>query len=247
MQMSYSGRATISFRHSLTAAKPAHIAPNAAVAVQQSAIALITSGVTPAVYLRRLSRPPGRCRRFRQRLAIAVVSPAAERRFGPAKYPARVRILKRLVIRLRWPAVAAAGLCVAIAAMSLLGDWGCRLPSRESTWFVAVKATVIEVIWESEVLQDDLEFGPQWGPDVWTGWATRQYLLPSARPGVLGDGWTVTCPLWILALPPALLSFVGFRFKRRESTPGQCQRCRHPLAGAAVCPECGEPAPAAAA
>ena len=69
--------------------------------------------------------------------------------------------------------------------------------------------------------------------------------IPGGNPGEYYLDWDG--PLWPVVLPPALLAVAGFVLKRRGPKPGQCQQCRHPLAGAAVCPECGTPAPAAAA
>lgn len=64
-------------------------------------------------------------------------------------------------------------------------------------------------------------------------WA-EVYLAPDRD-----RSWLVGVPMWYFVLPSAVLAIAGFRLKRREPKPGQCQHCRHPLAGAAVCPECG--------
>ena len=108
-----------------------------------------------------------------------------------------------------------------------------------------------------------VEFGLADQRGHWTGAA---YLLPSVewnqprfwvesatlpQEGIkvvpVGALSHMVLPMWYLVIPLGLLSVWGFRLRRHGCSPNQCRGCRHPLAGAAVCPECGTPAPAAAA
>jgi hypothetical protein len=166
-------------------------------------------------------------------------------------YAAGVRLLKRWVIRLRWPAVVLMVLMVVVLTvvpLSRVVGWTGKLLWREMELRVLIESTGIGVSWSEHILPQAFDFDMEFIRPDGSGGTPRSHFLP----GILLDrspisGGSITCPLWYLALPPALLAFVGFRLKRREPKPGQCQRCRHPLAGAALCPECGEPAPAAAA
>ncbi|MFO0962601.1 MAG: hypothetical protein U0625_06800 [Phycisphaerales bacterium] len=158
-----------------------------------------------------------------------------------------MRFLKRLTIRLRWPAVVVAAALLAVIALSCRYSWFGRLQWGNSTWSLGVNATVVGGRWNADVYRDNLEYFQWLGRADWSAWSMGTYFVAKAYEDVLAGAWFAMCPIWWLALPPALLAVAGFRLKRREQTPGQCKRCGHPLAGAVVCPECGTPAPASAA
>lgn len=68
----------------------------------------------------------------------------------------------------------------------------------------------------------------------WWEWSLGDYPNPSIR--MLHARF----PIWCLIIPIASFSWAGFHARRRMAlTPGLCTRCRYPLAGAHVCPECG--------
>jgi len=68
----------------------------------------------------------------------------------------------------------------------------------------------------------------------WWMWRFEHYT----DPGLASAGAYV--PIWCMLLPMAALSALGFRARHRLAIPeGACTNCRHPLAGADVCPECG--------
>ncbi len=77
--------------------------------------------------------------------------------------------------------------------------------------------------------------------------------MPIANPFGLGlgefSGGPYSIPLWIpfaaIGAPTVALWMLG----RRRSKPGHCRRCNYNLTGntSGICPECGEPTPAAPA
>lgn len=72
--------------------------------------------------------------------------------------------------------------------------------------------------------------------------ALRSYLLPAAVnvPGLPLTGWRV--PLWMFAVPFAVLSFWLRRWRRRPEQ-GHCESCGYNLRAntSGICPECGTP------
>lgn len=184
---------------------------------------------------------------------VACTGAVSSGREGILNYAARVRFLKRLTIRLRWPAIALALLLLALAIASFVYRFSLSTASAGKWWAISVVWGRLNVTqFDSERVPPDqqslvwgLEFEPQdylfhGDPEYYYGVSVSR----ARAPGV--DGFAMI-PMWYIAAPLSLLAFAGFRLKRREPKPGQCQRCRHPLAGAAVCPECGTPAPVAAA
>ncbi|MFO0962602.1 MAG: hypothetical protein U0625_06805 [Phycisphaerales bacterium] len=155
-----------------------------------------------------------------------------------------MRFLKRLTIRLRWPAAVLVGLLTLGFVCSAF--WGCRVDlSFLGSWWILDLGNTIATL-----TQYDSQLDPgRPSPDlVVTGYSVKWYPIEDfdlflnawVRKGSWpGVDWVARLPLWYLALPPALLAIAGFVMKRREPKPGQCQHCRHPLAGAVVCPECG--------
>lgn len=172
-------------------------------------------------------------------MGAGVICTSAAQLSGP--YPARVRFLTRLLIWWRWPmAVVAALLLVAILPSGWYLLWF-KIPmfpdgggmifrgsiSVSSAPGGFVGADPIELIFA--VLND----GPAWR---WWDFSSGGVLIGSTTRN-LG-----TAPLWAVALPPLSLALLGSIAKRRQPKPGQCKACRHPLVGAAICPECGRAA-----
>ena len=185
---------------------------------------------------------------------VACAGAVSSGRGGNLNYAAGVRFLKRLVIWLRWPAVVVVGLLVARTVAA--PRWWCsfEVVSSSKDWEVT---SLAEGLYARQVDLSGarwvmLETGTHFYSDVEPRSTTLSgflYLPRVQATDPFGGGldWFVDLPTWLLASAPALLAAIGFILKRREQTPGQCQRCRHTLAGAAVCPECGTPAPTAAA
>ena len=53
------------------------------------------------------------------------------------------------------------------------------------------------------------------------------------------SGGTLFLPICWCLLGLGIIAWMCFRARKRLPRPGQCPGCLHPLAGAAVCPECG--------
>ena len=195
-----------------------------------------------------------------------LASPLGRRRSRP-EYAGLVRFLKRLTIWLRWPAAIAATALVGACIASVTFRYGCQghLELRgEGHW---LEYAIYSMRYDIRGCVNDERFiDPRGDPAPWVEFRERfdEYLW-SVRPlsqlfewsrfdfGEVPEGspgqyyFESEGPLWPVVLPPALLAVAGFVLKRRGPKPGQCQHCRHHLAGAAMCPECGTPAPAAAA
>lgn len=146
--------------------------------------------------------------------------------------------LQRVLIRLRWPMAVAAVLVLTATVMSRWAMFACfmHLETRHQHHGVAVGTGTVNYSRYSDRNQmDTFQFRVEnTGPWHW---------LPYTRSQVSNDHLRVALPMWMLLLPLTALAFAGFRAKFRQPGPGQCVACRYTLAGATVCPECGQAAP----
>lgn len=154
------------------------------------------------------------------------------------------RALTRVLIWLRWPTAVLEVLVLALTLMSYFGTpraW-CRLWDFDTDlglYFGNLHAIVClrpdpsswPIYFHGKL--DDRAMKFAW----FEGWWDFRHvvgLLATSRIDIF------VFPTWCLFLPLGAFSWAGFHAKRRMPAPvGLCPRCRHPLAGAAVCPECG--------
>lgn len=165
------------------------------------------------------------------------------------------RLAKRVLIWLRWPcAVAAVLLLVAAGCTEFwgldmgfqsgkqsgrLGAWKGGLLLQGLLFDDSVRGAGRDCTWGhlrdiSTFTVDQsprwLTFGMRWG------YADPQ-AVDSAFPGHYLE---LELPIWTCAALVGGLGWAGFTLWRRSQRNAQlCARCRHTLAGAAICPECG--------
>jgi hypothetical protein len=148
-------------------------------------------------------------------------------------------LLRRWLVGLRWVFAALAVLAIA----ALTATYWCRMSvvlptgSGEQKFSVHLVRGSLD-FWVSSVrfLEPKFILGfvhPEDRTD-WTWW------FDGDRGGTYAFA---SLPLWVVALPPLALALVGFRLRRTQPARGCCLACRYPLGGAAICPECGRPAP----
>ena len=165
-----------------------------------------------------------------------------------------MRFLKRLAIKLRWPAAIVAGLLVAVAGWSCLYCQSVVMRTSSRTLSIQYERLRCGVV----LMESGVDWGNEWdlrfnSRDA--NWQTvarapwdslwRTIWTAPRRSGLANTVSGVSFPIWYLVLPAAVLAVVGFRLKRREPTPGSCVHCGYPPAAAAVCPECGATLPGA--
>lgn len=144
--------------------------------------------------------------------------------------------LTRLLIRLRRPMTAIAA---AAAALMLGTNWyrfiiGIPLPVIDGEPIIYLDAGAIDFSWYVGAGRPILELRDASGfpgPSEWIWWFQFD-SAPNVR-------WSVSVPLWAVALSAASLAAAGFRGSRRSQLPGACGGCKYPLHGATACPECG--------
>lgn len=160
------------------------------------------------------------------------------------------RVFTRLLIWLRWPSGVPAVFVLTLALMSYIWhpfavaslwdlhsqldlDCGCLrafvfLQPDPFTWPVDIHCDI-----------GDRHYEIEW----FKGWWSFQHVGGSSATHRVD---IFVFPAWCVFLPLGAFSWAGFRAKRRMAMPaGLCTRCRYPLAGAAVCPECGTAAASA--
>jgi len=148
----------------------------------------------------------------------------------------------------RWPiAVFAAALLVLTLLSSLQY---CRFEAHH--WKTSVRLD----FWNGAIIAR-LVYAPSFS-DRGPTWNIERVSMPALEwrwPGSYSGWWclelvsrnsgstrleSAAFPAWCIFLPLGALSWAGFRAKRRLTIPaGACPSCRHPLAGAIICPECG--------
>lgn len=154
-------------------------------------------------------------------------------------------VLKRVLSWLRWPSAAACVIAAVLMLVSVVRTGWLTIMVGQNSFDCGATGGCMWLLWETV----------DWDPDRpyvlhfvgWTRiddpgnhlakWWTWRLYTPTARgPDVI----LLNFPAWCLVLLLAGFSWTGFRAKRRLPVQlGQCPRCRHLLAGAAVCPECG--------
>lgn len=158
------------------------------------------------------------------------------------------RPLLRVLSSLRWPSAVLTVLVLGLALVSSVRWPSCFASYRIAGVRLGFEAGSVRVIvssWE-RALPASLRW--HWEDEI-AGWPPLFYgwwnWANECHPHV-GGGSTrfVYFPAWCIFAPLGLLAALGFRARSRLVIPsGACPHCRHPLAGAATCPECGIAAP----
>lgn len=152
----------------------------------------------------------------------------------------RVRRFDRFFVRMRWTMLATAAFCVCAAVASFwirvwialpLGAGGSVLETRVVRNQLAVSYFEPEAYylpWNGAFVS------LKWTESSATQWIGR-WDVGSPQPG-----WhELAVPLWGIALPPCLLTALGFRAHHRSSLVGRCPSCHYQTKGMKICSECG--------
>lgn len=148
------------------------------------------------------------------------------------------RFVARLLVLLRWPAALLSSFLVALTLMSIWVQVWTTFP----IWSGDVKADVIlfpntlRIFNVESSSWRETSFRTRCGLGYgWDWWSYNAFAFEKVNHGGYAD-----IPLWLLIPLPAALAWTGFIAKRKQPRSGECAHCRHVLAGAALCPECGK-------
>lgn len=157
------------------------------------------------------------------------------------------RIALRVLSALRWPNTAVGALVLGMALISSHSNFRFVAPLGPVLVRVDFDKGAIHALWLGpEIERKDSPWVCRFIPrelakdgelDFVNGW--WEWLYKGSRPHFLGPEY-VRFPAWCVFAPLGAFAALGFRAKRRLAIPaGACPNCRHALAGAATCPECG--------
>lgn len=166
------------------------------------------------------------------------------------------KLLLRVLSMLRWPTAVFA---VALLGLTLLSSFEyCRLYANgwstgvllqftngaiSAELFCYLEETIASPTWSVEVEPVSKLEPERRSPGICSGWWCWEHHGSRLSKGLGLYGW-LAFPAWCIFVPLGVLSALGFRAKRHLVIPsGACPNCGHPMAGAAVCPECGSAAP----
>ncbi|MFO0963181.1 MAG: hypothetical protein U0625_09790 [Phycisphaerales bacterium] len=150
---------------------------------------------------------------------------------------------------MRWPVAGLASLvCVGTLLSMAYGVSASHWLSEDSVVYISVDVGVARIRYlhgpDTRYRDQTIE-----GFQVYrTKWSDKTKLLSYFRVQYVPwnrqneSGGTLYLALWWCILGLGAAAWMCFGIRRRLPVPGLCPRCRHPLAGASVCPECGEAA-----
>jgi hypothetical protein len=157
------------------------------------------------------------------------------------------RLTLKVLAFLRWPLVALTAIVLGLTLTSSYRRVWCSAPLWDKT--------VGGLVFFEGNVRAHVTFAPYGGLGAaeteWILWADRPFADRPVLDGWWRWGYTnstsgllqgpdLWLPAWCVFASLGALSALGFRAKRRLIVPkGACRNCRHPLAGAVVCPECG--------
>jgi len=148
-------------------------------------------------------------------------------------------MLTRLLLRLRWTM---AVIAAAVLITTVLSGWlyaHCKVPVGPNgpSLAMGIFGGRMDIIWSQRALEAECDV------ESIDGWEIWQWGFRIDHVAIVTAVWI---PLWSLLIPPLALAIAGFAIKRKRPRLGECARCGYPLAGTAICPECGAPATGAA-
>ncbi len=147
-----------------------------------------------------------------------------------------VRVFRRVLARLRWPMAAIAAVLI---GLMIAGRWA----------FITVMVPLTKGCPQVglSVYGGGISF--RWGRWFGTGFTFIAFGIEEPGWNKIaewpaygyqgGNAHNVDAPLWVVAVVPAALSWLGFSIARKRPRRGECPRCRYPLTDGARCPECG--------
>lgn len=150
-------------------------------------------------------------------------------------------MLSSTLIRLRWPAM----LLGVMVLAALLASF------RWSFWYghdtiIPGHSYVYGALVRGKLFIQSMNHGQSLNPTFRIEPATKPYVRSLAFSERNAAAWIVRAffptnalHLWAVVLPLAVVGVAGFAARRRRREPGCCKRCRYPLHGASICPECG--------
>lgn len=166
--------------------------------------------------------------------------------------------LVRLLAWICWPCAGAAALTLIVAVGSewrFVGisprtnhqDW--EVGARRGGLFVNVHDDIRPQLAHGVPLEVSFMYStPNVEPDVPSGWSTFSWGSHRWRGGLdetapTRQNYQFAIPLWTVSVAFAMAATFCFVARRKWlANTGECTHCRYPLSGAALCPECGQPA-----
>jgi len=153
-------------------------------------------------------------------------------------------LFRRMLSWLRWPSAVACALSAVLMLASMAWGAGLAVVADQRIFGVDLQGGGVSLTWEAfrgEPINPQIFY---WGVgrverprELLAKWWTWEFFT-NPRGGA--PVTNLRFPTWCLVFLLAGLSWVGFRVRRRLTTPASaCPCCRHLLAGAALCPECG--------